>query len=349
MDDTTNPSDIPIVNEIAEVTYPRRGAFFAMSYLRLVAKCEAGQAIGPAGVALLAIVVTTEDQFRYRRAVDFFDDQLTPMLGLSSRKTLGVTRRKCVEEKWLHYMPGQKRRPGKYWVTIPAEFQGTPDYCDDATKMIGDTTGVNFTQEQNGIDSEKGTGSTQKREQNRLRKGGTTNPTPTPTPIPVPIPVKKEPPNPQGGSDSKKTKPILITKAQEQTELPDELDTPEFRATWTEWIAHRIEIKKPLLPMSIKKQLEMLAKAGERKAIESINQSIASGWQGVFEVKAGSIGGQKDMFSGLGAFMENTDDEGRPLKWNAMNRGNNQGKSAEQHRHETSQRLLAEFAALDDK
>jgi hypothetical protein len=88
VDDTTNPCDIPIVNEIAEATYPHRESYFAMSYLRLVSKCNAGQAIGPAGIALLAIVVTTEDQFRYCRAVDFFDDQLTPMLGLSSRKTL---------------------------------------------------------------------------------------------------------------------------------------------------------------------------------------------------------------------------------------------------------------------
>jgi hypothetical protein len=49
--------------------------------------------------------------------------------------------------------------------------------------MIDDTTGVNFTQQQNRIDSEKGTESTQKREQNRLRKGYTTIPTPIPTPI----------------------------------------------------------------------------------------------------------------------------------------------------------------------
>ena len=185
MNDTTNPSDIPIVNEIAEATYPHRKSFFGMSYLRLVSKCNAGQAIGPAGIALLTIVVTTEDQLQYRRAVDFFDDQLTPMLGLSSRKTLGVTRRKCVEEKWLHYKSGQKRRPGKYWVTIPPEFQGTPDYSDDATKMIDDTTGVKFTQEQNRIDSEKGIESTQERVQDRLRKGYTTIPTPIPTPTPI--------------------------------------------------------------------------------------------------------------------------------------------------------------------
>ena len=112
--------------------------------------------------------------------------------------------------------------------------------------------------------------------------------------------------------DSKKSPSIV--KAQPKTEFPEELDTPEFRATWAEWIAHRIEIKKPMKPLGAKKLLKSLAEGGERKAIESINQSIANGWQGVFEVKAGSIGGQKDMFAGLRAFMEETDDEGRVFK-----------------------------------
>lgn len=105
-------------------------------------------------------------------------------------------------------------------------------------------------------------------------------------------------------------------KAQPKTEFPEELDTPEFRAIWAEWIAHRTEIKKPMKPLGAKKLLKSLTEGGQRKAIESINQSIANGWQGVFEVKAGSIGGHKDMFAGLREFMEETDDEGRVLKRN---------------------------------
>ena len=102
-----------------------------------------------------------------------------------------------------------------------------------------------------------------------------------------------------------------IVKAQPKTEFPEELDTPEFRATWVEWIAHRIEIKKPMKPLGAKKLLKSLAEGGERKAIESINQSIANGWQGVFEVKAGSGAKSNDMFSGIRSFMENTDEQGR--------------------------------------
>jgi hypothetical protein len=105
-----------------------------------------------------------------------------------------------------------------------------------------------------------------------------------------------------------------IVKSQPKTEFPEELDTPEFRASWAEWVQHRIELKKPMKPTSAKTLLKTLAKAGERKAIESITHSIANGWQGVFEPSAGAVGNQKDMFSGLRAFMEETDDEGRVFK-----------------------------------
>jgi hypothetical protein len=102
-----------------------------------------------------------------------------------------------------------------------------------------------------------------------------------------------------------------IVKAQPKTEFPEELDTPEFRATWTEWIQHRMELKKPMKPTSAKTLLKTLAKAGERKAIESIMHSIANGWQGVFEPSVGAMAKSNDMFSGLRAFMEETDEQGR--------------------------------------
>jgi hypothetical protein len=107
----------------------------------------------------------------------------------------------------------------------------------------------------------------------------------------------------------KKTPSIVKPKA--QTEFPTELDTPEFRATWAEWIQHRIELKKPMKPTSAKTLLKSLAKAGEQKAIESITHSMANGWQGVFEPSAGAVGNQGDMFSGIRSFMENTDEQGR--------------------------------------
>lgn len=108
-------------------------------------------------------------------------------------------------------------------------------------------------------------------------------------------------------------KSLPIVKAQPKTEFPEELDTPEFRATWAEWIAHRIEIKKPMKPLGAKKLLKSLAEGGERKAIESINQSIANGWQGVFEVKAGCAGVKSKQEDGLEQFLREANDRSRVL------------------------------------
>ena len=100
-----------------------------------------------------------------------------------------------------------------------------------------------------------------------------------------------------------KKKPLIV-KAQPKTEFPEELGTPEFRATWAEWIQHRIELKKPMKPLSAKTLLKTLAKAGERKAIESITHSIANGWQGVFEPSAGAVGSSSKKEDGLDQFLK---------------------------------------------
>jgi len=67
--------------------------------------------------------------------------------------------------------------------------------------------------------------------------------------------------------------------------FPENLSTPAFRETWIDWTQHRKEIRKPLTPASIRKQLNTLAAMGEPRAIAAINHSIANGWQGIFEPK----------------------------------------------------------------
>lgn len=126
--------------------------------------------------------------------------------------------------------------------------------------------------------------------------------------------------------DSKKSPPIV--KAQPKTEFPEELDTPEFRATWAEWIAHRIEIKKPMKPLGAKKLLKSLAEGGERKAIESINQSIANGWQGVFEVKAGCAGVKSKQEDGLEQFLREANDRSRVLCGNENSENGNRTRGS---------------------
>jgi len=135
-----------------------------------------------------------------------------------------------------------------------------------------------------------------------------------------------------------------IVKAQPKTEFPEELDTPEFRATWAEWIRHRIELKKPMKPTSAKTLLKTLAKAGERKAIESITHSMANGWQGVFEPSVGAMAKSNDMFSGLRAFMEETDEQGRFFTGDDDARSDNGSQGASRASVRVVQNLLGSDA-----
>ena len=72
---------------------------------------------------------------------------------------------------------------------------------------------------------------------------------------------------------------------EEETALPEELDTPDFRKAWSEWTEYRRESKKKLTKSTITRQLGSLAKLGEEAAIASIDQSISNGWTGLFEPK----------------------------------------------------------------
>ena len=56
-----------------------------------------------------------------------------------------------------------------------------------------------------------------------------------------------------------------------------------FKEAWTKWEMYRKQTKKPLTPMTKDEQLKMLESWGdESKAVDSINKSIAFGWQGLF-------------------------------------------------------------------
>lgn len=66
--------------------------------------------------------------------------------------------------------------------------------------------------------------------------------------------------------------------------MPESLDTEAFRASWAEWVAFRkTELKKPLKPMGIKKQIKMCREWGEQAAIQAIENSITNGYTGLFD------------------------------------------------------------------
>ena len=68
--------------------------------------------------------------------------------------------------------------------------------------------------------------------------------------------------------------------------FPPVLDTTEFRQAWEDWTAYRKERKiAALKPRSVSAQLAKLQMWGHAGAIESIRQSIAQNYQGLFEPK----------------------------------------------------------------
>lgn len=82
------------------------------------------------------------------------------------------------------------------------------------------------------------------------------------------------------------------TKKQYKKEIPDELNTETFLVAWEEWKQYRKEMRKPLKPTTIKRQLARLKKLPAETAAAMLVQSIENQWQGIFELKngAGNIG-----------------------------------------------------------
>ena len=83
--------------------------------------------------------------------------------------------------------------------------------------------------------------------------------------------------------------------------IPDQLKTPEFVATWRNWMQDRKDRRKPLTELAALEQLTALAKVGQNPAIEAIRRSIANGWQGLFPERTANNGPP------------------RPDKWNGFN------------------------------
>jgi hypothetical protein len=73
----------------------------------------------------------------------------------------------------------------------------------------------------------------------------------------------------------------------EEEGLPKELDTPEFRRAWADYLAYRTANKmKTLKPASVRRQFATFAGWGVVKVVEAIDTTIRQGWQGIFEPSA---------------------------------------------------------------
>lgn len=82
------------------------------------------------------------------------------------------------------------------------------------------------------------------------------------------------------------TKEVSKKVADAPVVCPEVLATNEFRKAWDEYVIYRKSMKfKPLRPTIIQKAWDMMASWGHDVAIESMNNTIRNGWQGMFEPK----------------------------------------------------------------
>lgn len=66
-------------------------------------------------------------------------------------------------------------------------------------------------------------------------------------------------------------------------QIPESLSVPEFATAWSDWQAHRREIKSPLTETQAAKQLKSLERIGVARAIGMIEHTIEKGWRGLRE------------------------------------------------------------------
>ncbi len=122
--------------------YPQRPPSFAHKFTRLLFRVCAAQEIGTEATLLLVTIVHTEDAKRYKAPVTYWNDQLQSILGMSWGR-LSRARQKAVNAGWLHYESGGKGQVGRYWVTIPKQFELVGDGATDEDFVLqnGDQSG----------------------------------------------------------------------------------------------------------------------------------------------------------------------------------------------------------------
>jgi hypothetical protein len=124
--------------------YPKRPAYFAHRFCRILTKSCAAQDIGQDGAILVMTVALTEDSKRYTGAVTFWNEQLLPIAGFRNWDHLARARNRAVEAGWLHFEPGGRSRPGRYWVTIPDALQSLDDNPVDENDSDIVSTGADY-------------------------------------------------------------------------------------------------------------------------------------------------------------------------------------------------------------
>lgn len=102
--------------------YPKhtRKDAFSINFIKRLVELRIAEELGQSVFALLVIIVSREDE-RHYKPVNFYNRNLTQLIGVSKEETMVSARHKAVEAGWLYYRGPRRgsRLPGIYWVTVP--------------------------------------------------------------------------------------------------------------------------------------------------------------------------------------------------------------------------------------
>ncbi len=277
---------------------------FAMRFMRLVYKLAVGHRYGCDVVALLGLVVTTEDKTYYRRGVAFYNLDIQNILGFKRDVTLARVRKVAMDAGWLHYHPSPNkgdRKPGTYWVQIPSDADGVTDpllddsessFTDDAT---AETVDIDEPQSMQSVMGGEGVvldGDTPHEMGSVVQSvvgsvmGSVMGYSPKAL-LPTPTPNTKSGEAASPPAPKSLKRPVVVNATAENPSagipLPSCLDSPEFREAWRDWVNYRIETKAKLTETAVKMQFKKCAGMGVTRAIAMIEHTIASTWTGLRE------------------------------------------------------------------
>jgi hypothetical protein len=92
-------------------------------------------------------------------------------------------------------------------------------------------------------------------------------------------------------------KTTAARKKSPPTNIPTELDTPEFNTAWNEFLQHRKEKRAPMTPTAQKNMFGKFTTWGVASAVAAIDTAISNGWTGVFEPKQNKSNSKPERFS----------------------------------------------------
>jgi hypothetical protein len=92
-------------------------------------------------------------------------------------------------------------------------------------------------------------------------------------------------------------KTTAARKKSPPTNIPTELDTPEFNTAWNEFLQHRKEKRAPMTPTAQKNMFGKFTAWGVASAVAAIDTAISNGWTGVFEPKQNKSNSKPERFS----------------------------------------------------